>query len=256
MLQLFQKKHRCAVCHKFPDRYVPLNPYYEEQTKKNGGKRIKAEFLNTKEYTCPFCYATDRDRFCVSFLRRVFANTKQQKVRLLDIAPSTPIERYLENNCPFVEVQTADMFMEGVDYKIDIQDMRRGEGKIQDESYDIWICFHVLEHVTDDRKALRELYRILKQDGMGLLLVPIDLDIQEIDEDTQCSEEERWRRFGQGDHVRLYSKSGFMKRIRDCGFEITEVNKKIMGKDVFVENALPKTAVLYVVTKGKSKFTI
>ncbi len=243
-------KRKCAVCHNYPNKYVPLSSYYDQQTNKYGGKRSKAEFLNRKEYTCPFCYATDRDRLCVAFFRKIFENNQIKKLCLLDIAPSAPIEDYFRNNRPDVIVKTADMFMGGVDYKVDIQNMK----EIEDESFDIWICFHVLEHVMDDRKALSELYRILKKDGIGILLVPIDLKSKKIDEDPYCSEEERWRRFGQGDHVRRYSKQGFLERIQENGFKVTEVGKRIMGRDVFKQNAIPKTAVLYIVTKEKSRF--
>ncbi len=250
MFSFIKNKRKCAVCHNYPDKFVPLVSYYNQQTLKFGGKSSRAEFLNRKEYTCPYCYATDRDRLCVAFFRKILGDRLDREAILLDIAPSVPIEEYFKNNRKDVTVKTADMFMDGVDYKSDIQDMK----EIENESFDIWICFHVLEHVTDDRKALSELFRILKKDGIGILLVPIDLNCKEIDEDPNCSEEERWRRFGQGDHVRRYSKQGFLDRIRQSGFAVTEVGKEIMGKEIFKQNAIPDSAVLYVVTKGSSRF--
>ena len=176
MFYIKKNKRKCAVCHNYPDKYDPLNLYYAQQEKKYGAEHTKAEFLNRKEYTCPFCYATDRDRLCVAFFRKIFENKQDKEVSLLDIAPSAPVEDYFKNNQPEVIVKTADMLMDGVDYKIDIQNMK----EIEDESFDMWICFHVLEHVKDDRKALSELYRILKKDGMGMLLVPIDLKTKKL----------------------------------------------------------------------------
>ena len=73
--------------------------------------------------------------------------------------------------------------MENVDDKVDITDMTI----YPDNHFDFFICSHMLEHVFDDRKALRELYRILKWGGQGILVVPIVLSIDEIDEDPSVT---------------------------------------------------------------------
>ncbi len=139
--------------------------------------------------------------------------------------------------------------MEGVTFQLDLQEM----SEIADERYSMWICSHVLEHIPDDRKALRELYRILKPDGIGLLLVPIDLNMEETDEENGCSEEENWRRFGQGDHVRRYAKHDFMNRIREAGFSLECLGKEYFGGMLFRDNGLTDTSTLYVVKKIKDK---
>ena len=109
------------------------------------------------------------------------------------------------------------MEMAGVDDKVDISNM----WLYDNNQFDFFICSHVLEHVPDDHKALSELHRILKPGGTGILMVPIILGLEEIDEDPfETDESERWRRFGQHDHVRVYSKEGFLKRARDAGFFI------------------------------------
>lgn len=138
--------------------------------------------------------------------------------------------------------------MKEVDYKVDIQNMPG----IEDEKYDLFICSHVLEHVEDDKKALNELYRILKKDGVGIILVPIDLEQDTIDEEWGLPEEENWRRFGQGDHVRKYSKKGFVERLEEAGFHVSQLGQKYFGKKAFKENALNKEAVLYLLDKRVS----
>lgn len=120
--------------------------------------------------------------------------------------------------------------------------------EIKDDTYDVWICSHVLEHVADDRKALQELKRILKPDGIGVLLVPLDLSRTETDEEVGCSEAEDWRRFGQGDHVRAYAKADFLSRVRQCGFELKMLGKEYFGSDIFREAGLTDTSTLYIVT--------
>lgn len=135
--------------------------------------------------------------------------------------------------------------MENVTFTSDIQNMK----DIADESYDYIICSHVLEHVQDDRKAMRELFRILKQNGFCLFLVPIALDMKEIDEEWGLSEEENWRRFGQNDHCRRYAKQGLLERLQAEGFTVHALDKDFFGNALFYENGFTDTSVLYVLTK-------
>jgi predicted SAM-dependent methyltransferase len=146
-----------------------------------------------------------------------------------------------------VSYVTADLFRQDVDDQVDIMDMNL----YGDCSVDFFICSHVLEHVEDDRKAMRELYRVLKQGGQGILVVPIILTIDEIDEDPSVTDEaERWRRFGQFDHVRLYSKRGFLARVAEAGFTITELGLEHFGEETFREHAISNQSVLYIVKKA------
>jgi glycosyltransferase involved in cell wall biosynthesis len=122
--------------------------------------------------------------------------------------------------------------------------------EVASDSFDALICSHVLEHVADDRQALSELYRVLKPGGWGILMVPIILTLEEIDEDPQVTDEaERWRRFGQFDHVRLYNKSGFVDRVEAAGFVVRQLGMAYFGEAAFQQLGLTKTSVLYVAEK-------
>ena len=98
--------------------------------------------------------------------KSLFANSFD----LLDIAPNSSLKKFLLG-LPGIRYQSADKYMEGVDLVVDIQDM----GEVPSNAYDVFICSHVLEHVDDDKKALSELFRILKPGGFGILMVPIIL---------------------------------------------------------------------------------
>jgi ubiquinone/menaquinone biosynthesis C-methylase UbiE len=92
-----------------------------------------------------------------------------------------------------------------------------------DASFDAIFCNHVLEHVPDDRLALREIRRVLRPGGWASLLVP-DVDRPVTDEDpTVTDPHERLRRFGQRDHVRRYGYD-YVDRLREAGF-VPEVVK-------------------------------
>jgi len=77
--------------------------------------------------------------------------------------------------------------------------------KYDDNFFDFILCSHVLEHILDDRKALSELFRVLKPGGKGILQVPIEETREHTFEDFSIvNQEERARLFGEQDHVRLY----------------------------------------------------
>ena len=155
------------------------------------------------------------------------------------------IEHWIYANCPALIYDSTDYYMDNVTFQSDIQNM----SMISDESYDYFICSHVLEHVQDDRKAMRELYRILKDDGIGVFLVPVCLDIDRIEEEWGLTEAENWRRFGQGDHCRNYAGWEMTERLEEAGFTVYPLGKRFFGADVFKECGLTDTSTLYVLTK-------
>ena len=124
---------------------------------------------------------------------------------------------------------TADLYDNNVDLKLDIQDT-----SLPEDSYDMIVCNHVLEHVDDFRKALREMYRILRPGGSFICSFPMDPKIELLDEDPAIqTEEERIRCFGQNDHKRVFG----MKAdcfLTEAGFEV----ERIEGKD-YPEEILP-----------------
>lgn len=92
-----------------------------------------------------------------------------------------------------------------------------------DASFDFAVCVHTLEHVPDDRRALRELYRVLRPGGRAVLQVPPS-DLAETREDPSVTDPlERERLFGQYDHVRLCG-ADYPARIAEAGFEVERLD--------------------------------
>ncbi len=89
----------------------------------------------------------------------------------------------------------------------------------RDAEFDAVICNHVLEHIPDDRLAMRELRRILRPGGVAVLMVPFQPDRQTYEDPTVVDPERRTELFGQFDHVRLYG-SDYLDRLRGAGFEV------------------------------------
>jgi len=121
------------------------------------------------------------------------------------------IELWLkQNNIPFT---TADLYDKTADIELDIQQM-----PFQDKTWSLIICNHVLEHVPNFEKSMKELKRVLKDDGIIEISSPTDKTLSSMIEDTTTiSHEERIQKFGQFDHMRIFGKD-FNKQIENTGF--------------------------------------
>jgi SAM-dependent methyltransferase len=241
---------RCPVCHGSFRRFLPLPASYEENLRRYGSRLTldDAETLNLQDYSCPGCGASDRDRLISLFLavRLPLAAEEGGACRVIEFAPSLPLSGFLRS-LPRVCLRTADIAMEGVDDIVDISDM----GRYSEGSFDVFVCSHVLEHVRDDRKALSELHRILRRGGVGVLMAPIFLSLAHVDEDPAALDEgERWCRFGQNDHVRAYSREGFLERVSNAGFRVDPLGIGHFGREVFLRHGITERSVLYAVSKA------
>ena len=117
-----------------------------------------------------------------------------------------------------LDYTTADLYSPIVDVKADILDL-----PFPEEHFDFVICNHVLEHIEDDRKAMSELYRVLKKGGRGIFQIPQDVKLEKTYEDFSIQDpKQRAEKFGQYDHVRVYGMDYF-DRLRSVGFEVEEL---------------------------------
>ena len=114
---------------------------------------------------------------------------------------------------------TTDLNSPLADVKADICNL-----PFEDNSFDIILCNHVLEHIPEDGKAMTELFRVMKPGGWGVFQIPQDLNRDKTFEDDSITDKkERARIFGQYDHVRIYGRDYFDK-LRSVGFEVEEMN--------------------------------
>jgi len=164
--------------------------------------------------------------------------------KVLHIAPEQCfLKRFKEqSNLDYI---TADLFSPLADVKADICNL-----PFEDNSFDIVFCNHVLEHIEDDKKAMSELYRVLKPKGMGIFQIPQDLNLEKTYEDFSItSKEDRKKHFGQYDHVRVYGKDYF-ERLRKVGFKVNELDySKTLSSELVTKYCLVKGEILPVCTK-------
>jgi SAM-dependent methyltransferase len=162
---------------------------------------------------CPRCGSLERHRLLIDFLRE-HTDLFTARLSVLHVAPEYALQRRLralEN----LSYRSADLDSPLAMDKVDLLDMPYADG-----SFDVVICNHVLEHVADDRRALRELRRVLAPGGRAILLSPIDEALSATLEDPAVtSPEERDRVYGQSDHMRRYGRD-FAARVAAVGFDV------------------------------------
>lgn len=173
---------------------------------------------------CPVCHAGHRERLVRLFLEQHEDQWRRPGARVLHFAPEKSLSGWLSR-------------MDGLDYRAaDIEPRRYWHLKhvmqlnllglaLPDASVDLIICNHVLEHIPDDRRAMRELRRVLAPGGMAVLQVPIALALASTREgDGSESPADKIRLYGQDDHVRIYTRADYVARLREAGFAVTEYN--------------------------------
>ena len=161
---------------------------------------------------CPFCGSLERHRLLWRFLQEKTEFFQcRSGTRMLHIAPESCFEaRFRQQIGP--GYLTADL-MEPADVRMDITDIQ-----YPNDSFDIIYCSHVLEHVPDDRKAMREFHRVLKSDGWAVFMVPITID-QTVEDPSITDPRERLRSFGQHDQCARYGRD-FVDRLKEAGFHV------------------------------------
>jgi SAM-dependent methyltransferase len=185
----------------------------------------------------------DRHRLVWLFFQRRTNLFDKQPKRMLHVAPEPAIESSLRN-LSHLDYVTADLLESGVMVRMDITNIQ-----YPDESFDVIYCSHVLEHVPDDRKAMREFHRVLRESGWAVFMVPVT--VAETIEDPTCSDPaERERRFGQHDHVRRYG-ADFVDRLRGAGFTVDVIRPAdISSRDEHRRYTLPERESIYFCRKN------
>ena len=206
-------KHQCNICEKKLRAFVKLE---------------------NEDLLCPFCGSLPRNRR----LWKLVNENHALKGNLLHFSPSRNLYRELkkDNNIIYYSTDFEDEFI--ADYKFDITSITQG-----DSTFDTIICYHILEHIMEDRKAIAELYRVLKPNGNIYIQTPFkEGDIYE--DDSISLPKERLKHFGQDDHVRIYSRDGLINRLHKNGFQVKQKNFQLNEEDYYFGFKSPETVLI------------
>ena len=168
-----------------------------------------------------------------------------RSLKVLHVAPEQCFYN-LFKNLKNINYTTFDLNSPLADIKGDICNL-----PFKENSFDFILCNHVLEHINDDKKAMKELYRVLNKNGTAILQVPINQKSSKTFEDSSIvDKKERIEKFGQYDHIRLYGLDYF-KKLESFGFKVDPLKySKEFTESEIIKYGLIKDEIIPVCKKG------
>ncbi|MDR2556245.1 MAG: methyltransferase domain-containing protein [Bacteroidales bacterium] len=221
----FGRKVECPVC---GHHYRKFLPYGYSASRGNA--------------LCPHCLSLERHRLMYLYLKREtdFFTTKPH---LLHIAPEVCLMHHLEKLLGDNYI-TADLESPLAKVKMDIRNIPFSENE-----FDVIFCNHLLEHVWEDVTAMKEMYRVMRSGGWGIMMHPVNLERAATWEDPAIdTPEKRYAAFGQYDHVREYGRD-FADRLRFAGFKVEENDYATQLSPEEVRRYALRSEIIYLVRK-------
>ncbi|MEW5834110.1 MAG: methyltransferase domain-containing protein [Pseudomonadota bacterium] len=207
---LAPKRYDCCVCGRRVGRFLP----YRDGSRgaPPAMRALRCIGSDRDHFECPRCGAHDRERHLLLYLKASGLWDGLPRSSVLHFAPERRLGQLLEAQGPSRYIK-ADLYPARSDIeRIDILDI-----PYPDNSFDLVIANHVLEHVSDDRRAVAELARVLKPGGHAVLQTPFsELLLATFADAGIDSDEARLHAYGQEDHVRLFG-SDIFARFADAG---------------------------------------
>ena len=181
--------------------------------------RAFAPFGNIKRKNawCPKCESLERHRLLSMYFKNK-TDIYSKTLKVLHIAPEIAFFNHLnaQKNLDYNPVDIyPHLYPKGTKY-LDLLN-----NKLPDNTFDVIICNHVFQYIEEDKKAMKELHRIMKHGGWGIMQVPYDKKRNITYEDASITDPlEREKAFGLKEHVRFYGLD-YGDRLREAGFDVT-----------------------------------
>lgn len=208
------RRKKCYICQSTFDHFLKF---------KNGLKDVP-EFMkklqmvgsDVENFKCPVCGSTDRERHIFMFFDKTGIWDRMAGFDILHMAPEVKLSEKISSLNPIRHIK-GDLFPSDESIrKIDITQI-----PFPDNSFDLVLCNHVLEHIPDVLQAAKEIYRVLKPKGIAILQTPYSKLLKSnFEEENIRTEAERFFFYGQEDHVRIFSEKQFFLLLTAAGFKL------------------------------------
>ncbi|HTE23387.1 class I SAM-dependent methyltransferase [Flavitalea sp.] len=204
--------YTCNFCHKQYQSFVPDIP---GTVIANVIKKYNVVAGYGDNVFCPNCMSKNRERLLLCILKdRIDIRGK----KILQFSPEKNLFEYLKKEAEVTTVDTMPGYYTNIDSQIAFADATCLP--FQDATFDIVMANHILEHIPQDIKAIREIYRVLKPRAVAILQVPFSASISTTIEDPAINDPVKQEElFGQKDHVRVYALNDYLRRIESAGFQ-------------------------------------
>lgn len=210
-------------------RYRKLLPYGRTTSRENA---LAPDSLSLERHRLMWLYLKERTNFFT------------EKHKVLHVAPEYCFMnrfRKMKN----LDYATADLSSPWADHHFDVHDI-----PFEENTFDVIFANHIMEHVENDAKVIREFFRVMKPGGFGIFQIPQDRTRKTTLEDPAIqSPEDRLEHYWQEDHVRLYGLD-YGDKWKDAGFNVKEDDYiKSIGNGLATKYCLPKGEVIYLCKK-------
>ncbi|MDB5246634.1 MAG: Methyltransferase type 11 [Segetibacter sp.] len=207
------KGFSCNFCGATYQKFVPEFPSSET----SGAIGINEVIAGYGENVyCPNCLSKNRERLVLAVIQNMLSIEHKT---ILHFSPEKHLYNYLKSKTVVTTVDLEPGFYRNIDSAISYANATNL--RFNNESFDMIIANHVLEHIPDDAKAMNEMYRVLKTGGTAILQVPYSERLPTTIEEPFIRDPKKQERlFGQKDHVRIYSLSDYTKRLKTAGFQV------------------------------------
>ena len=203
---------QCPFCNGRFRRFLPTGvlerPFWQGET---GRALLGLDGITVCDRQCPRCGSSERHRLAYFYLKDALRFDEMSGISVLDVGPDEFLTRALFDKAD-IDYVSIDLVRGNATRRMDVTDL-----DFEDDTFDCLICYHVLEHVREDTKAMSELLRVMKPGGWGILQVPIWSEVTF--EDEAIPREEYLEYYGHKDHVRRYGHD-YKERLESVGFEV------------------------------------
>ena len=200
----------CNVCGSSYSEFIPDYP------SKINRQAIESNHVIAgygRNILCPNCLSTARERLVIAMLSKAGLRGK----KILHLSPEKNVYRFLKGKADIITADLVPGFYRNIDKNVKQADAVKLP--FDNESFDMIIGNHILEHIPDDMQAMKEIFRVLRKNGTAVLQVPFSNTIENTIEEPLINDPRRQSAlFGQKDHVRIYQLSDYMKRLNTAGF--------------------------------------
>jgi SAM-dependent methyltransferase len=175
---------------------------------------------------CPNCMSKNRERLVLAVLQHDLAIAGRT---ILHFSPEKHLFNYLEDKASVTTVDIMPGFYKRIDRSVGHADATALA--FCDESFDMIIANHILEHIPKDTTAMKEMWRVLKKNGVAILQVPYSLELATTLEDPLINDPAKQAYlFGQKDHVRIYALQDYLRRLEISGFKVKVLSPEYLKK--------------------------
>lgn len=224
-------RHRCNICGRRFSKFLPYGGGWKAVPPLM--RAINLVGSDVDNYECPWCGAFDRERHLLMYIKAIGLLEALADLKVLHFAPEKRIADIIQQQRPMRYVK-ADLHPTAPD----VERVNMLAIPYDDQSFELVIANHVLEHVSDDQRCLEELRRILKIGGKAILQTPFSNRLRNTWSDDGIDDDvSRLHAYGQEDHVRLFgadifarfSEFGLTSRVQSHDELLPHIDARVFG---------------------------